>query len=101
MVSEAHTTVGYITQVARLWAQDSYVEMEYTVGPVDVFAPRDVSQEVVVRYGVQGMPTNGQWYSDSNCREALLRRRDARVNWTVDLSEPVAGNYYPTPCQAS
>jgi len=41
------------------------------------------------------IPSGGRFYTDSNGRQTLLRRRDFRPTWTLDVSEPVAGNYYP------
>ncbi len=41
------------------------------------------------------IPSGGRFYTDSNGRQTLLRRRDFRPTWTLNVSEPVAGNYYP------
>jgi hypothetical protein len=45
-----------------------------------------------------GLPTAATWSTDANCREAQTRVRNFRANWTVDITEPVAGNYNPVNC---
>ena len=90
--------LGYVSQETRLWAGAADVELEWTVGPVDVSGQK--SREVVTRYA-SGLASGGAWRSDSNCREGQPRRRGARGNWSASLSEPVAGNYAPSACLAS
>ena len=51
-------------------------------------------KEVITRFST-GWETDGLFYTDSNGREMLERQRDFRATWTLNLSEPVAGNYYP------
>ena len=104
VVSEARSTVGYVTQAMRLWAGAADVEVEWTVGPVDR-APGGtaVSQEVVTRYnGGWGGGSSGpsEWVSDSNCREGQPRRTAWRPQWNYTGSEPVSENYFPTGCIA-
>jgi len=41
------------------------------------------------------MATNGEFYTDSNGREMIKRKRDFRETWNLDLEERIAGNYYP------
>lgn len=82
-------------QSVRLWASATSAEVEWTVGPVDVSDGQ--SHEVITRYAAP-LDTGGAWATDANCREAQPRVRGARTNWTVALSEPVSGNYYPVNC---
>ena len=97
VLSEARSTLAYADMTARLWAGAADAEMEWTVGPVDVSAGQ--SREVVSIYAAgAALPTAGAWVSDSNCREGIPRVRGARAQWNASLSEPVAGNYYPTSC---
>jgi hypothetical protein len=95
VVNETQHVYGYITQATRLWAGDWKVEVEWTVGPVNVSDGQ--SHEVVTRYST-GLATNGGFVTDSNCREGQVRKRNARPQWNVTITEPVSGNYYPTNC---
>ncbi len=47
-----------------------------------------------VKY-TSGLASGGTFYTDANGREMQRRERDARPTWTLDVHEPVAGNYYP------
>ena len=95
VVSEAQSSYGYVTQATRLWAGSGSVEVEWTVGPVNVSGT--VSHEVSTRYD-SGLATGGKWTTDSNCHESQARALNWRGNWTVNISEPVSGNYFPTNC---
>ena len=55
------------------------------------------SHEIVTQYD-SGLATSATWTTDSNCREAQLRKRNWRANYTITPSEPVSSNYYPTNC---
>ncbi|XP_022640500.1 alpha-mannosidase-like [Vigna radiata var. radiata] len=41
------------------------------------------------------MATNKEFYTDSNDRDFLKRVRDHRDDWPLQVTQPVAGNYYP------
>jgi lysosomal alpha-mannosidase len=98
-VNLTYQEYGYVTQEMRLWAGAGDVEIEWTVGPVDLAGNK--SREVITRYSAGGLASGGAWRTDSNCRESQLRQRNARGNWTANVSEPVAGNYYPATCLLS
>jgi alpha-mannosidase len=84
---------GWASQIVRLVADSPVIEIEWTIGPVDV---RDyVGKEIVTKYSVQGLSTNSTWWSDSNGREFQQRIRNYRPTWKWDPTEPIAGNYYP------
>ena len=94
VVSEARLTYApWFSVVIRLWANASDVEVEWTVGPIP-FAD-GLGKEVVVRYG-SGLATGGVWFSDSNGRDSMRRVRNARPSWPLEVTEPVADNYFPT-----
>jgi lysosomal alpha-mannosidase len=62
---------------------------------INIFCYRDgVGKEVISHFST-GWATNGYFYTDSNGREILERKRNYRPTWKVNISEPVAGNYYP------
>ena len=41
------------------------------------------------------MKSEGLFYTDTNGRETLERKRNYRPTWQLTLHEPVSGNYYP------
>ncbi|XP_077183388.1 lysosomal alpha-mannosidase [Paroedura picta] len=83
---------SWCSQVVRLYAGQPYVELEWTVGPIPI--RDDLGKEIVSRFETN-LQTNGHFYTDSNGREILERRRDYRATWNLRQTEPVAGNYYP------
>ncbi|XP_052582965.1 lysosomal alpha-mannosidase-like isoform X2 [Peromyscus californicus insignis] len=93
LVQEVHQNFSaWCSQVVRLYPGQRHLELEWTVGPIPV---RDnLGKEVISRFNTP-MKTNGQFYTDSNGREILKRRRDHRPTWRLNQTEPVAGNYYP------
>ena len=114
----------------RLYKGRSYVEVEWTAGPIPIDTPwlppvafedsGDAStplgtegaarplpnlwgKEVIVRYA-SGLRSGGRWYTDSNGKEMVPRNLDKRgpsYPHPYKLSEPVAGNYYPVSAMQS
>ncbi|GLV46666.1 Lysosomal alpha-mannosidase II [Carabus blaptoides fortunei] len=82
----------WVSQVIRIYAQESYVEFEWLVGPIPV--NDKLGKEIISRFTVD-LKTNGTFYTDSNGREMLKRVRNYRPTWKVNIAETVAGNYYP------
>ncbi|KAG8550666.1 hypothetical protein GDO81_022954 [Engystomops pustulosus] len=83
---------SWCSQVVRLYSDQPYVELEWTVGPIPL---RDnLGKEVISRFDSK-LQTNGLFYTDANGRQILQRRRDFRETWSLQQTEPVAGNYYP------
>jgi lysosomal alpha-mannosidase len=58
------------------------------------FFSDDIGKEVVSRFTTD-LQTNGLFYTDSNGRELLERKRNYRPTWNLDLTERQSGNYYP------
>ncbi|XP_078285445.1 lysosomal alpha-mannosidase [Rhinoraja longicauda] len=82
----------WCSQVVRLYKRQKFVELEWTVGPIPV---RDlIGKEVISRFDTP-LNTAGLFYTDSNGREILKRRKNYRPTWQLNQTEPVAGNYYP------
>ncbi len=95
-VWEARQTFSpWASQVVRLWAGSAEVEFEWTVGPIP-FAD-GLGKEVIARYSTD-LATNKTWVSDSNCRDAQTRVRNARRSFVYFVYEDVAGNYVPANC---
>ncbi|XP_017876463.1 lysosomal alpha-mannosidase isoform X1 [Ceratina calcarata] len=93
LVEEIHQYVaGWIHQVIRVYRGKEYVEFDWLVGPIPV--EDKIGKEVVTRYS-SNLDSAGLFYTDSNGREMLKRKRNYRPTWNLRLEEPVSGNYYP------
>jgi len=82
----------WIRQVTRVLSGQPYLEVEYTVGPIPIDDGR--GKEIVSRLNTP-IKSQGEFYTDSNGREFVERRRNSRPTWSMSTYEPVAGNYYP------
>uniref|UniRef100_A0A8K9UIX1 Alpha-mannosidase n=1 Tax=Oncorhynchus mykiss TaxID=8022 RepID=A0A8K9UIX1_ONCMY len=82
----------WVSQVVRLYTDSRALELEWTVGPVPI--GDDLGKEVISRLD-SSINSSGVFYTDSNGREVLQRRKDYRPTWNLRQSEPIAGNYYP------
>jgi hypothetical protein len=58
------------------------------------FSSDGIGKEVVSRFSTD-LQTDGLFYTDSNGRELLERKRNYRPTWELELTEPESGNYYP------
>ncbi|XP_055014640.1 LOW QUALITY PROTEIN: lysosomal alpha-mannosidase [Boleophthalmus pectinirostris] len=83
---------SWVSQVVRLYSGSRALELEWTVGPVPV--QDDLGKEVMTRLDTN-IKSGGVFFTDSNGRELLRRRKDFRPTWKLKQSEPIAGNYYP------
>jgi len=93
IVDEIHQTFSsWISQVVRIYKQENHVEFEWLVGPIPI--DDDLGKEVISRFTTD-LQTNGLFYTDSNGRELLERKRNYRPTWNLNLTEPESGNYYP------
>ncbi|GAY53766.1 hypothetical protein CUMW_151540 [Citrus unshiu] len=93
MVDEVHQQFNsWIYQVTRLYIDKEHAEVEYTIGPIPT--EDSVGKEVISRM-TANMVTEKVFYTDSNGRDFLKRVRDYRADWSLQVNEPVAGNYYP------
>lgn len=96
VLAEAHQDFGpWVATTIRTWAglsfEDGGLEVEWTAGPL----PADgTGREVVISYSTD-LDTRGALMTDSNGRSSLTRFRDARPTWDLNVTAPVAGNYYP------
>uniref|UniRef100_A0A8D1UBD3 Alpha-mannosidase n=1 Tax=Sus scrofa TaxID=9823 RepID=A0A8D1UBD3_PIG len=93
LVQEVHQNFSaWCSQVVRLYPGQRYLELEWTVGPIPT--GDSWGKEIISRFDTT-LETDGLFYTDSNGREILERRRDYRPTWKLNQTEPVAGNYYP------
>lgn len=94
LVTEIHSTYeqNWVHQIVRLYRDQPYFDIEYTVGPIPV--SDDIGKEVIHRI-TSSIDNNGLFYTDSNGREFMKRKRSFRETWDLEEYEPIAGNYYP------
>ena len=92
------TFASWATHIIRLTKGSPYVEVEWTAGPIpwNEGPKGHQGKELVVKFA-SGLASDGVYYTDSNGREMLKRKRDARGPSYPPLviNEPVAENYYP------
>ncbi|KAM8880161.1 lysosomal alpha-mannosidase isoform 2-T2 [Spinachia spinachia] len=82
----------WVSQVVRLHGDSRALELEWTVGPLPI--QDNLGKEVITRLDTS-INTAEYFYTDSNGREMLQRKKDFRPTWTLRQSEPIAGNYHP------
>ena len=95
VVTEVHATIGWVHQITRLVEGKDYIEIEYTVGPIPI--EDGIGKEVVSKFATSIQNTDGKFFTDSNGREFVQRRRDdlgvLGYESGLKLTEPVAQNY--------
>ncbi|XP_058513989.1 lysosomal alpha-mannosidase-like isoform X8 [Ochotona princeps] len=93
LVQEVHQNFSdWCSQVVRLYRGQRHLELQWTVGPIPT--ADGWGKEVISRFDTP-LDTKGHFYTDSNGREILTRRRDYRPTWSLNQTQVVAGNYYP------
>lgn len=93
LVDEVHQVFNeWVSQVVRVYKVLNYVEFEWMVGPIPI--DDSIGKEIISRFSTN-IGSAGAFYTDSNGREMLKRQRNHRDTWDVNLTEKVAGNYYP------
>lgn len=75
--------------VVRLWKGRRHVEVEWTAGPI-----LSSGKEIVLWYKTD-VPSGETFFTDANGRELQPRRRNYSPTWHLNVTEPVAGNFYP------
>ncbi|XP_077531973.1 lysosomal alpha-mannosidase-like isoform X2 [Haemaphysalis longicornis] len=87
---------SWITQVIRLYKGLDLIEFEWMVGPIPVESRRSgvVGREVVSRF-TSNIMNDGVFYTDSNGRTTIERRRGPVVRKGEDNWKSTASQYYP------
>ena len=83
---------GVASQVVRLYAEASYAEFEFTVGPIPI--KDGWGKEIISRF-TSNLASEKTFYTDANGREMQRRVRFHRDTYEINLTEPVASNYFP------
>jgi len=99
IVDELHITYegGWLSQVARVYHGEQAMEVEWRVGPIPV--QDGVGKEIISLYCTD-IANEGVFYTDSNGRQMMQRKRDLRPTYEIDPSlEPTSQNYYPVNSQ--
>ncbi|KAJ7516922.1 hypothetical protein O6H91_21G004600 [Diphasiastrum complanatum] len=93
LVDEIHQEISpWVFQVVRLLKTSEHVEIEFVVGPIPI--EDDLGKELVTKLHTN-ISSVGEFYTDSNGRDFVKRVRNYRSDWNLNVTEPVAGNYYP------
>ena len=91
--SEIHQVFNnWISQTIRLYADSKIPEFEWQVGPINI--DDNVGKEVITKFQTD-LKSQSLFYTDSNGREILTRKRNYRPTWQLNQTEFVSGNYYP------
>ncbi|KAH7577125.1 hypothetical protein JRO89_XS01G0209100 [Xanthoceras sorbifolium] len=93
LIDEVHQKINqWIYQITRLYKGKEHVEVEFIVGPIPI--DDGLGKEIVTQITTT-LETNKTFYTDSNGRDFIKRIRDYRIDWDLEVNQPVAGNYYP------
>lgn len=93
LVQEIHQVFNpWLSQVIRLYKNAENVEFRWIVGPIPV--DDKIGKEIITRFDTD-LNSESYFFTDSNGREVLRRKRNYRPTWQLNITEPVSGNYYP------
>ena len=91
--SEIHQVFNdWISQTIRLYEDSRSLSFEWLIGPIDV--KDNIGKEVFTHFLTE-LESKNTFYTDSNGREMIKRIHNYRPTWPLNVSEPIAGNYYP------
>ncbi|KAJ8951617.1 hypothetical protein NQ318_012287 [Aromia moschata] len=82
----------WVTQIIRVYEEEDFVEFDWVIGPIDT--TDGFGKEVITRYTTE-LDSKDEFFTDSNGREMIYRKRDYRPTYDYTDDEPQAGNYYP------
>lgn len=89
---ELQVPLEFLSLTVRLWHKLDHVEVEWTAGPIPI--DDNSGKEVIVKYKTD-IDNADIFKTDSNGRELLSRRLNYRPTWELNVTQPIAGNYYP------
>lgn len=83
---------SWVTQSVRLYHDVNWLEVAWNVGPIPVNDGE--GKEVIARF-CSSLSNDGVFYTDSNGRQLVERKLNFRPDFEINMTEPVAQNYYP------
>jgi lysosomal alpha-mannosidase len=93
-VSEVRQKISEsVSQVIRVSPNSDTIEFDWVIGPIPV--EDKIGKEYITRFNIDGFKTDNTFYTDANGRQIVKRMKDHRDTWKLNVTEPVAGNYYP------
>lgn len=90
----------WVSKRFRIYHDDQRIEVSWTVGPIPV---EDlVGKEVVTRMCDRTIMSNWTFFTDSNGRQIMERKRDGRPSYEINPdTESVSQDYYPVTAMIS
>ncbi|KAF7635204.1 Alpha-mannosidase [Meloidogyne graminicola] len=95
LVQEARQIISpWVSQVVRLFEDKKFVEFEFLIGPI---ITNNSAKEIITRYSMPQINSNGLFWTDSNGRRNIQRKRNFNkwFKFGENISYPIAANYYP------
>ncbi|KAJ8919726.1 hypothetical protein NQ315_006254 [Exocentrus adspersus] len=83
---------NWTSQIIRIYKDEDFIEFDWVVGPIDT--QDQVGKEVISRYSTDLYPNN-TFYTDSNGREMIYRKKNHRETYQYTEEDPQSGNYFP------
>uniref|UniRef100_A0A0N4Z636 Glyco_hydro_38C domain-containing protein n=1 Tax=Parastrongyloides trichosuri TaxID=131310 RepID=A0A0N4Z636_PARTI len=84
----------WVSQVVRLYKNSSFVEVQWTVGPIPKEQINPIAKELIIRYTTT-IQNDGQFITDSNGRQTMCRKTNYAPDYIYNNTDPIAANYYP------
>lgn len=93
LVEELHVSTSDVTYfVVRLYNETPYIEVDWIVGPIPI--DDGVGKDIIIKYKTN-LKNKGTFFTDSNGRQTIKRRVNARGSYIYEKVLPITGNYYP------
>ncbi|KAI6232493.1 Alpha-mannosidase [Aphelenchoides besseyi] len=82
----------WISQRIRLEQNNPWATFDWLVGPIPKENKDPIGKEVISRFNVSGLNSNGQFFTDANGRQMMKRNINTSAAFQA---EPIASNFYP------
>ncbi|KAJ8951627.1 hypothetical protein NQ318_012297 [Aromia moschata] len=91
-VKQIWNDIVKLTQIVRVYKEEDFIEFDWVIGPIDM--SDSYGKEIIARYTTE-LDSNDEFYTDSNGREMIRRRRNFQPTYNYTDDQPQAGNYFP------